>query len=126
MHHNPLVGHGNTWKRWEPWKRVSQGPQATHSKISLTSIIIFPDSLLNNALVSSSDILRPEATACGAEATIVVHGLLESIALPAKYVVAVLAITGVVSSAEIEGLRAVSRPFGLIVEWSGVPDDLVL
>jgi hypothetical protein len=54
----------------------------------------------------------------------IIHSLLERVVFPAKDVVAVLAVTCVVAGAEVEWLRAVGGPVGLIVELAGVPDDL--
>jgi hypothetical protein len=68
-----------------------------------------------------------QATAAGTHAALgIVHGLLERVLLPSEHVVAVLAVSSVVSHAEVEGLRAVGRPFSLVVELAGVPDNLQL
>ena len=58
------------------------------------------------------------------KASIIVHSSLQSIALPAEDVVSVLAVASRVTRTEDEGLRAVSWPFGFVVESCGVPDDL--
>ena len=54
-----------------------------------------------------------------------VHGLLEGIPLPAKQVIAVNTIAGVVTMAPVEGLRPVGGPLGLVIELARVIHDLV-
>jgi len=54
-----------------------------------------------------------------------VHGALEGIALPAKEVVTVDTVPGVVTVAPPERLRAVGGPLGLVVELARVVHDLV-
>jgi hypothetical protein len=92
----------------------------------LTSISILNNGLPDSTLIGNVDFLGLEVTASSAEAAGGVHCLLEGIALPAKYVIAVLTIAGVISGAKIKGLGAILWPVGLVVELGGVPDDLVL
>jgi hypothetical protein len=54
-----------------------------------------------------------------------VHSLLQSIALPAKKIITMDAITGVVPLRPVEWLRAVRSPVGLVVELARVEHDLV-
>ena len=96
-----------------------------NKKKQLTSVNILPNCLLNHTLIGSGDVLRLEVTTRSTEAPVGIHGLLESISLPAKDVVAVLAVPGLVAGAEDERLRAVGWPVGFVVEFGGVPDDLL-
>ena len=66
-----------------------------------------------------------QATAAGTHAALgIVHGLLERVLLPSEHIVAMLAISGVVTHTEVEGLRAVGGPFSFVVELAGVPNNL--
>ena len=92
--------------------------------IKLTPIDVFDDRLINDALLGSADVLRPLLTALRAEAPSIVHSPLQSIALPAKHVIAVLSVAGRVSGAEYEGLGAILGPVIGIIKRGRVPDDL--
>jgi hypothetical protein len=70
--------------------------------------------------------LRLKTTASSAETAVVVHGLLEGVTLPTKYIISMLTVACFVSGAEQEGLGAILRPVILIVELGGVPDDLTV
>lgn len=87
--------------------------------------MIFIHTRCDLALLSVVDGLVLEVLALGTEASRRIHTLLELIVLPAKDIVAVLTKASVVTVAEIEGLRAVGGPEALVVERSGIPDDLV-
>lgn len=54
----------------------------------------------------------------------IVQALLELIAFPAKDVITVLAVPGVVACTENEWLRSVGRPVGFVIECGRVPDNL--
>lgn len=88
-------------------------------------VLLLIDTTLDDTLVSNIRLLSLQATTAGTHATFgVVHSLLKRIVLPAKDVIAVLAETGIVARAKVEGLRAIGRPVGLVVELPGVPDNL--
>lgn len=54
-----------------------------------------------------------------------VHGALKSITLPAKDVIGMLTIAGLVTGGESKRLLSVGWPFSLVVELGGIPDNLV-
>ena len=87
--------------------------------------MLFVDTRSNLALLSVVDSLVLEILALGSHAVCRIHALLELVILPAENVVAVLSETGVITVAQIEGLGAVGGPEALVVEGSGVPDNLV-
>lgn len=89
-------------------------------------INILPNSLLNLTLIGRRNILTLLFPTRSTKTPIIIHSSLQRIALPAKYVVAVLAVTCVVAGAEVEGLATVGGPVGFVVELGGVPDDLEL
>jgi hypothetical protein len=66
---------------------------------SLTAFGVFLHGLLNLTLIRDLNILSTQSAAIGAEATIRIHSFLKGIVLPAKDIVAVLAISSVVSGA---------------------------
>ena len=82
----------------------------------LTSVDIFIHRLSNRTLLRNRNVLGLLIAADGAEASIGIHGSLESIALPAKDVVRVLSVSGVVSRAQHKGLGAIRGPLRLVVE----------
>ena len=97
---------------------------AVRSERILTPIDIFDDRLINDTLLGSADVLGPLLTALRAEAPSIVHGPLQSIALPAKHVITVLSVAGRVSSAEDEGLGAILGPVIGIIKRGRIPDNL--
>lgn len=101
---------------------------ALHTRKALHPAVgIFLDTVRGQALVTRVGLLGLQATAAGTHAALsIVHGLLERVLFPSEHIVAVLAVPGVVSHAEVEGLRAVGGPFSFVVELAGVPDDLRL
>lgn len=108
--------------------------------VVLTAFVILLDNGLDSALVRLVEALSGQALAGGAEAA-VVHGVLQRIVLPAKYVVTVLSVAGAgycasvldctrsgvnsrIASRQDKWLRAVCGPFSLVVELGRVPDNL--
>lgn len=87
--------------------------------------MVLLDNRLDAALLGLVNGLRLHVLALGAHAARCIHTLLESIALPPEDVISVLAIAGVIAIAEVEGLGAIRGPLSLVVERSGVPDNLV-
>ena len=94
-------------------------------KDQLTSILVLVHGLVDQAPLCRVDGLSLQARAPSTHAARSVHGALERVALPSENVVGVLAESGVVSRAEVEGLGPVLGPQRAVVELSGVPDDLV-
>ena len=92
--------------------------------MKLTSFHVLHDGFLDGAPVGSRNILRFLVPACGAEATVGIHGTLQRVSLPAEDVVAMLAVARRVSRREHKRLRAVRRPVGGIVEGGSIPDNL--
>ncbi len=110
----------------------------------LTALSGLGNRVLDGALVGCGERLRVDALAGGAEAA-AVHGSLQSIVLPSKNVIRVLAVARagsvsdtrseqkvslgpilLVSGAEVEGLRAVLGPNRLVVVRARIPDDLCI
>ena len=52
--------------------------------------------------------------------------LLQDAIFPAKDIITVLSVAGWVTGAQDERLRAIFGPLSLVVEFAGVPDDLVV
>jgi len=94
-------------------------------KLGEPSIQILLDNIPHAAGLGLVDCLRLHLLAAGTEAARRIHTLLKSITLPAKDVIGVLAVAGIVTVAEVEGLGAVGGPLLLVVEGGGVPDNLV-
>jgi hypothetical protein len=91
----------------------------------LTSIKVLPNPTLNTAAVASRHRLGLKPTTARAHAPLgLIHGLLQAIPLPAKHIVTMLSVARVVARGEVEGLRAVGGPVGLVVELPRVPHDL--
>lgn len=86
--------------------------------------MILVDLHLDGALLGILDLLGLEARALSTHASRGVHSLLKRIGLPAKDVIGVLAQASGVSGAQHERLRSISRPISLVVELSGIPDNL--
>lgn len=80
---------------------------------------------LNRTLLRGPNILILHRLALRAHAIRRIHANLQLVALPAKHVVSVLPVPCVVAVAEVEGLRAVGGPEGLVVEGRRVPDYFV-
>ncbi len=93
--------------------------------VQLTAVVVLDSLRADGALLGHVDGLGLETGALGTHAAAGVHGLLEGIALPAEDVIGVLAVAGVVTRAEVEGLRAIGGPLRLVVELGGIPDNLV-
>lgn len=89
----------------------------------LTAVDFLVNGDLLAALVALRDGLGLELRAV--DVAVGVHGLLESVALPAEHVVTVISISGRVTEGPDEGLAAVGRPVVGVVERACVPDDLV-
>lgn len=53
-----------------------------------------------------------------------IHRLLQTIILPPKDIISMLSQASWITGAENERLRAIRGPLGLVVEASGVPDNL--
>jgi hypothetical protein len=94
-------------------------------KILHPTIRILIHTSLDNALVARIRLLLLQASASRTHTALsIIHSLLERVVFPPKDVVPVLAVTRVVAGAEVEWLRAVCGPIGLVVELAGVPDNL--
>lgn len=87
--------------------------------------MVFLDGGLDVARLGGVDDLVLQVLALGTHAARSIHTLLELIILPAKDVISVLTVAGVVAVAEVEWLGSVRGPLALVVEGSGVPDNLV-
>lgn len=87
--------------------------------------MVLLDNRLNSTLLRSSNILVLHRLTFSAHAIRRIHPDLKLVALPAKDVISMLPVAGVVAVAEVEGLRAVGGPQALVIEGRGVPDDLV-
>lgn len=87
--------------------------------------MILDHMVLHDTLVSVGRLLRLQApTTSSHTALCIIHSFLKRSILPAEDIVAVLSVPGVVAGTQVEGLRAVGGPVGLVVELSGIPNDL--
>jgi len=68
--------------------------------------VVLLDLRLHAALLGRIDALRLHILALGSEAVGSIHAGLKIVSFPAKDVISMLAVTSVVSVAEVEGLRA--------------------
>jgi hypothetical protein len=110
--------------------------------VKLTAIEVLLDAGLDAALLRGVNGLDLHVLALGTEAARGVHALLELVAPPSEDVIGceivsghstetvsedhtMLSVAGVVTVAEVEWLGAIRGPLSLVVEGSGVPDDLV-
>jgi hypothetical protein len=90
-------------------------------------LLIFINPSFNNTLIARIRLLRLQPSTTRAHASLrLIHSFLQRIVLPAKYIVAVLSVPSVVAHTEVEGLRAIGRPVGFVVEVAGVPHNLFL
>jgi len=92
-------------------------------KLGQPAVNVLGHLLALTALVRLADALPLEDTS--ASIAVGIHGTLEAVAAPAKDIVTVGTISGIVAIRPHEGLRAVLRPDGRVVELARVPDDLV-
>ena len=99
------------------------GDRHSARQLGQPAIDILRDLLLLRALVGLRNALSLEHAVAGI--AVRVHSPLQRITLPAEDVVAVRAVSGEVTIAPYERLAAVLGPEALVVEGSGVPDDLV-
>jgi hypothetical protein len=90
-------------------------------------LLVFINPTFNNTLIARIRLLSLQpSTTCTHASLRLIHSFLQRIVLPAKHIVAVLSVPSVVAHAEVEGLRAIGRPVGFVVEVAGVPHNLFL
>lgn len=95
--------------------------QRQYMKIQLTAINVVDNSLWDSTLFGNGNVLRFLVATLSAEASPIVHGSLECVIFPAEYVVAVLAVSSVITSAEDKRLRTILGSVLRVVEFGYVP-----
>ncbi len=92
----------------------------------LTAFDVLVDRLSDVTLLSSINLLSLLVATDSTEAAIGIHGSLKCVTLPTKDIIAVLTVTGMVSSAEIERLGAIRWPLRLVIKLGSIPNDLLV
>ena len=78
----------------------------------------------NSTLLRDANVLALLVAAGRTKAPVGIHRSLQRVSLPAEDVIGVLAIAGVIPSAEVKGLGAVCGPVGFVIEGCSIPDNL--